>query len=408
MTAIRTLFLALAFCLSASNAYCIDYVVDIATLECPFANINASTSKSTEYTAEVDGITWKLVTRRYTYDQSAKYLRISTATAADNDQKVTLTFSGFNGTINAVEATCWRTADQKGVNPPTLTVNVGNEAFGVNNITHEESTLEFSGQASGDIVLTFTQPSTKKTYGIYIGKIKISYSTNNNIALDKAADNSTVLESNKGSWANVTLNRNFTNDGWYTLCLPFALDATGIDAAFGEETQVEEFTSVTTTNGESQLVFSPVSDGISAGVPYLIAPTKADINSITFNGVKITSDAPATVEHEGYKFIGTYSATKMTTESNYKLLGGSDGSVISNISKDGTLNGTHCYFEFPSLAQNVNRHIAIGYATAIKPLTDTDNLQNNAVYTLQGIKVKDASHLPSGIYIRNGKKIIVR
>lgn len=104
-------------------------------------------------------------------------------------------------------------------------------------------------------------------------------------------------------------------------------------------------------------------------------------------------------------FVGTYSATKIEANDKYRLLGGNDGTVIANVSEAGTLKGTRCYFLFPSGSQPVNK--SLGLPTAIHPNTYTEN-QAKGVYTLQGIKINDATDLPSDIYVRNGKKFIIK
>lgn len=101
-------------------------------------------------------------------------------------------------------------------------------------------------------------------------------------------------------------------------------------------------------------------------------------------------------------FVGTYSATEIEADDIYRLLGGNDGTVIANVSEAGTLKGTRCYFLFPSGLQPVNKCIGLGLPTAIHPNTYTEK-QAKGVYTLQGIKINDATNLPSGIYVRNGK-----
>ena len=103
--------------------------------------------------------------------------------------------------------------------------------------------------------------------------------------------------------------------------------------------------------------------------------------------------------------VGTYSATEIEADDKYKLLGGNDGTVIANVSEAGTHKGTRCYFLFPSGSQPVNKSIGLGLA--IHPNTYTEK-QAKGVYTLQGIKINDATNLPSGIYIRNGKKFIIK
>ena len=106
-------------------------------------------------------------------------------------------------------------------------------------------------------------------------------------------------------------------------------------------------------------------------------------------------------------FVGTYSATKIEADDKYRLLGGNDGTVIANVREACTLKGTRCYFLFPSGSQPVNKNIGSGLPTAIHPNTYTEN-QAKGVYTLQGIKINNTTNLPSGIYVRNGKKFIIK
>ncbi len=106
-------------------------------------------------------------------------------------------------------------------------------------------------------------------------------------------------------------------------------------------------------------------------------------------------------------FVGTYSATEIEADDKYRLLGGNDGTVIANVSETGTIKGTRCYFLFPSGSQQVNKSIGLDLPTAIHPNTYTEK-QANGVYTLQGIKINDTTNLPSGIYVRNGKKFIIK
>lgn len=406
---IRFFLLVLALSFTTNNAFGIDYIVDFMTHGCPFNNTSASTTKAETYIADVDGITWNLTTRKYTYDANAHFFRIATANKGENDSKVTLILSGFSGTINKVEVNCNRTksADTSTKQAPTLSVNDASNNYGEKNISFDTSTLEFPIDShTTTITLSFNQPDKKHIYGLYIHSIKVSYTPAPDITLDEAEDNGTILKENLNKWANITLNRNFTNDGWYTLCLPFNLNSTKINSVFGDKTEVEEFAKVVTNNGVKELQFT-TTDNIQAGVPYIIKPTKENIAKPTFTEVMISAASPSSVEHDGYQFVGTYSATEIEADDKYRLLGGNDGTVIANVSEAGTLKGTRCYFLFPSGSQPVNKSIGLGLPTAIHPNTYTVK-QAKGVYTLQGIKINDATNLPSGIYVRNGKKFIIK
>lgn len=403
---IRFFLLVLALSFTTNNAFGIDYIVDFSTHGCPFKETNVYTTKALTYTADVDGITWELKTRRYTFNNNPHYFRIATAIKEDNDQEVTLNLSGFSGTIHQIEVKCSRTknANTSTTISPTLSANDITKEI---SYSSEPLTLKFQANSTASTVkLSFKQPDKNHVYGIYIYSIKVSFTPDTQITLYEAEDNGTILKDNLNKWANITLNRNFTNDGWYTLCLPFNLNSTEINSVFGDKTEVEEFAKVVTNNGVKELQFT-TTDNIQASVPYIIKPTKENIANPTFNEVMISAASPSSVEHDGYQFVGTYSATEIEADDKYRLLGGNDGTVIANVSEAGTLKGTRCYFLFPSGSQPVNKSIGLGLPTAIHPNTYTVK-QANEVYTLQGIKINDATNLPSGIYVRNGKKFIIK
>ena len=46
-------------------------------------------------------------------------------------------------------------------------------------------------------------------------------------------------------------------------------------------------------------------------------------------------------------------------------------------------------------------------ADGIEQVSTTNNIENDALYTTMGVKVNAKGKLPKGIYIKNGKKIII-
>ena len=395
---IRFFFLVLALSFTTNNAFGIDYIVDFDGQYPPFSYTQKLTS--------IKGITWEIKSKKINAGNKG-YLQLATTT--ESDLKIQVELTGFKGVVKSIIVGCWRTQDKPNKDL-TLSISIDDKTFGntlkvkKGGITDHEY-LEFEGDTPANkIVLTFTQPDKNTYYGLYLSYIKVVY--DNNITLDEAEDNGTILKDNLNKWANITLNRNFTNDGWYTLCLPFNLNSTKINSVFGDKTEVEEFAKVVTNDGVKELQFT-TTDNIQAGIPYIIKPTKENIAKPTFSEVMISAASPSSVEHDGYQFVGTYSATEIEADDKYKLLGGNDGTVIANVSEAGTLKGTRCYFLFPSGSQPVNKSIGLGLPTAIHPNTYTVK-QANEVYTLQGIKINDATNLPSGIYVRNGKKFIIK
>ena len=106
------------------------------------------------------------------------------------------------------------------------------------------------------------------------------------------ADNKNVLAATNNTKVNVIVNRSFeANDGYYTLCLPFDMQASVVGKAYQISTITEhaaqginvEFTEVTT---------------MLAGQPYLIKPN--DLDNFTVEAVTIkNTTTPVTVTGEG-------------------------------------------------------------------------------------------------------------
>ena len=103
-------------------------------------------------------------------------------------------------------------------------------------------------------------------------------------------DNSDVITANAGQKVNVQVNRTFkANDGYYTICLPFDLDAEKI----GKALQISSITENVAEQGMN-VVFTEVTN-LVAGQPYLLLPSK-NIEDPIFEGVTIINTTGETTE----------------------------------------------------------------------------------------------------------------
>ena len=210
----------------------------------------------------------------------------------------------------------------------------------------------------------------------------------------------------------VNLDRKFTADGgWYTLCLPFAVSNDQLATVFGDGVRVESLTAARKeADGTTTLVFTAVSGGMEAGKAYLVKPTETAENPI-FSGVTLSSATPQPTEVDGYKFVGTYGLTHLDpANKDYRLLGGNDGLGLYRIAADDATNlkGTRGYFVFPSDGQQAaEAKVAVSVPTDIHSVIGVEKVKEG-IYTLQGVKIEHADHLPAGVYINNGKKILVK
>lgn len=200
---------------------------------------------------------------------------------------------------------------------------------------------------------------------------------------------------------NVIVNRTFAK-GWNTVCLPFDVAVKSLQAA-----KAQEFVS---SNGSS-LTFNEVADGVlKANVPYLVFFNN-EVSDPFYYGGKVEATNPTPVTYNGFTFVGNYEASK-SMEGLYGVASEGDVQKIMLGTAASTLPATCAYFTAPN-GQNANGlRICFdgGEVTGINQVNGAQAQSAGAVYNLQGIKVSNrgTNNLPAGLYIMQGKKVIVK
>lgn len=199
---------------------------------------------------------------------------------------------------------------------------------------------------------------------------------------------------------NVIVNRTFAK-GWNTVCLPFDVAVAGLQA-----TKAQEFVS---SNGSS-LTFNEVADGVlKANVPYLVFFSN-EVSDPFYYGGKVEATNPTPVEHSGFTFVGNYEASK-SMNGLYGVASEGDVQKIMLGTAGSTLPATCAYFTTKNLKANGLRICFDGgEVTGINQVNGAQAQSAGAVYNLQGIKVSNhgTNNLPAGLYIMQGKKVIVK
>ena len=205
--------------------------------------------------------------------------------------------------------------------------------------------------------------------------------------------------------AYVTVKRTINADEWSTLCLPFAMSVEQVTTAFGEDVKLGDFTGCEVNGDHITVKFDRVTS-IDANHPYIIK-LSSTVFKFTVEDVAI-SPAPAEVKKNGSggkynSFIGNY-------ENGLTL---ADGTLflITNcfcFSKGYTkMKGLRGYFKFDAAGINSSSsRIDIQYdeATGISD-TKRETTAGGRYYNLSGQQVD----MPAkGIYVRNGKKVIIQ
>ena len=217
---------------------------------------------------------------------------------------------------------------------------------------------------------------------------------------------STSLEvSNAIGLTNVVMNRTFAA-GWNTYCMPFDYKLSDLSA----EAKAQEFVS---SNGYS-LTFDAVNDVLKANVPYLVYfPAETTVGTTEeplYFVTNVASYQPTSVEHSGFTFVGNYEASK-SMNGLYGVASEGDVQKIMLGTAASTLPATCAYFTTKNLNANGLRICFDGgEVTGINQVNGAQAQSAGAVYNLQGIKVSNrgTNNLPAGLYIMQGKKVIVK
>ena len=238
-----------------------------------------------------------------------------------------------------------------------------------------------------------------------------------------------------GKYAKVTLNRTFAANRWTTLVLPFSVSASQVQEVFGTEDAKAQILHYRSVQGNTMYFFKHYHQMIVAGTPVLIKPTK-EVENPTFTNVNVEStsvtDTPcndygykgeAGEEASKYMMKGSYNYQTMPKGSYY--LSKTDGTV-KHLTKDAPIGATFAYMT------GANETLTAAAKTSFNNLTPTSlddettgidfinadgdtqeaSIENGYIYNISGQlvgkNIDDINKLSKGIYIVNGKKMVIQ
>ena len=201
---------------------------------------------------------------------------------------------------------------------------------------------------------------------------------------------------------------------WNTLCLPFnvTLEGSVLEGAIAKTLSEASISGTSITLGFG----SPVSTLI-AGTPYIIMWEESGDNLVNpvfeCTGASprtITATEGSTLEfaNGSVKFIGYYNPMDITPADEGIYYMKADN-TLAHTGKNRTLKAFRAYFEFTEEALEGARSIVLdlgdgNQATSISSLP-ADMLGEGDWYTVSGMKVNT---LKKGVYINNGKKVVIK
>lgn len=220
-----------------------------------------------------------------------------------------------------------------------------------------------------------------------------------------------IWKQREGKVLTVTLKNRKTIYGneWNMICLPFKLKQTDIQRVFGEDVKVVEFSSVSLVGDQMQMNFDFVTD-MKAATPYMIMPSK-DVSNLVFDNVLVSTKEAQAITPTGssYSLVGVLSPVTLTAGHGSVVL--LRNNLLSYVPKECLLHGCRAYIacSAPESAAKALSLSIDGEVTAIQGVMvqNTQSVVSDKVYNLNGQCLGvDSVHLPKGVYIVKGHKII--
>lgn len=278
------------------------------------------------------------------------------------------------------------------------------------------TTSAFSGE--GDIAtIQLTVPANTDigSYPITINNVRVNGTNLETTATFnvKVVERHTVLLDELSATAptsangvDVRVRRTIKANEWSTICLPFAMTAEQVTAAFGDDVQLGDFTGCTVDDetGNITVNFTEVT-AIEANHPYIIK-VKSLVEEFTVDGVDINvDDAEVKCDKSGRKynsFIGNYE-NGFTLEDGLLFLAENQFWFSTGKTKMKAFRG---YFDLASADAYYESRIIMTFDNETTRIDGVASQQvGEGTYSLSGQRVQKPG---KGIYVRDGKKMVIK
>lgn len=295
----------------------------------------------------------------------------------------------------------------------TLSYDNGNPSVA----TYNESTNQVTGLSHGTAIVTVSWPVTR-TDDVHRGWVNGSTSFEVYVArsleLKEGEDNATAIGDNQNERLTVNLTRQLTADMWNAICLPFSMDASQMAALFGEGFRLRSFSEVEKDGANVTLKFAEATT-LEAGVPYIVLPTKTvESNAVAVvSDVKLTSTQQVvtkTADGKEYTFQGIYAPTSFAAnDKSIRFIGSGNKFYYPN--SPNPMRAFRAYFKLPAGTTEAKVGMSfdedMGVATGIVAVDG--GAVDGRIYSMSGQYVGTSTQgLPRGLYIRDGRKFVVK
>ena len=197
----------------------------------------------------------------------------------------------------------------------------------------------------------------------------------------------------------VRLNRTLTSGHWNTFAVPFDIESESL-----KDAQIAKFTG---KMEGSTMIFENGQTRIEAGTPYLV---KWEVKNPTYESVTLKATKAQTVSSADklYSFVATYGPAILALDKTERCLG-SDGNLYYPTGAEGQANrlkGLRAYYRVPATAGT--KIAFFDETTGIALPKEQSQPCQFKVYNLNGQYLGNSLNgLPKGLYIVNGRKVII-
>ena len=208
------------------------------------------------------------------------------------------------------------------------------------------------------------------------------------------------------------LNRTLTANVWNTFASPFAIAAADMEKYFGAGAKVRQLSTTSLDGTVLTLNFTDAS-AIEAGQPYLVKPAaNVDFSADgkEFAGVNLNTATPTEKTTTYVDFVPTLGKTEVTDDPKDILILNTSGTLV-HPSEAGYMKGFRGYFlmhEAASLARAFRIEFGEGETTGIQTIRmENGTTPAEGTYDLSGRRIQ-GQPTQKGVYIQNGKKVVIK
>lgn len=233
------------------------------------------------------------------------------------------------------------------------------------------------------------------------------------------------------------LRRTFNGNKWNSLVLPVSLTEAQFHEAFGSRAQLSEIDCVTNEGNNRVINFKTVqasADGtyLKENTPYIIFIEEAETEKhpadeqyesiedgvvqgpiyIVNSGVDYQMKNDKTTEIKvtseitpELSYLGSYVSNQRLPIDCYIFSNGN----LFHTSKEYTMKAYRCWIDYqPATDVTLSKFHINNTTNGIGSITDNIENADSHIYNISGQKIENTDNLPEGIYIINGKKLIIK